>query len=54
MSVSLTRCALLLDRNFVHYLMSESRAAVALRRVKTALGGIEARPFIPGDGHLVL
>lgn len=45
---------MLLDRHFVHYLMSEVRAAVALRRVKTALGGIEAKPFIPGDGHLLL
>lgn len=54
MSVSLTRCALLFDRHFVHYLLSESRAAIALRRAKKVPGGLEARPFIPGDVYILL
>lgn len=54
MSVSLTRCAWLFNRHFVHYLLSESRAAIALGRAKKVPGGLEARPFIPGDGYILL
>ena len=53
MSVALTRCALISNRHCVHYLLSEPRAAVTLRRAKKVLGGLEARPFMPGGGSLL-
>lgn len=54
MSVSLARCVLMFDRSSVHYLLSESGATVILRRARKVLGGLEARPFITGDGCVLL
>lgn len=54
MPVAWTRCALISNRHCVHYLLSEPKAAVTLRRAKKVLGGLKARPFMPGDGCLLL
>lgn len=54
MPVSLTKCALLFDRHFVRYLVSERRAAIVLGRAEKVLGGLEAGRFVPGNSCLLL